>query len=62
METLQGKASDILLQVADGYYFRTFNEEGRMVLVCKDTQTVWLPSDEVLYYMEIIYGYELLQD
>ena len=30
METLQGKASDILLHITEGYYIRTFNENGEM--------------------------------
>ena len=62
METLQGKASDILLHITEGYYIRTFNENGEMVLLCKDSQVVYRPSDEVRYYMEVIYGYEFLEE
>ena len=60
METLQGNASDILLHVAEGHYNRVFNEDGKMVLLAKDSQQVYLPTEEVLYYLEIIHGYEFL--
>ena len=62
MEILQGKASDILRDYAEGHYYRSFNENGRIVLVEKDTNNPFLPSQEVEHYLEVIIGYDYLAD
>jgi hypothetical protein len=62
METLHGNASDILLHVAEGHYNRVFTDDGKMVLLAKDTQQLFLPTEEVQYYLEIIHGYEFLNE
>lgn len=62
MELLQGNASDILRDYAEGYYHRSYNENGRIVLVEKDTNYVYLLNQEVEHYLEILIGYDYIND
>lgn len=62
MELLQGNASDILRDYAEGYYYRSYNENGRIVLVEKDTNSAYLPNQEVEHYLEILIGYDYIND
>ena len=57
---IQGNTSDIMLLIADGYYSMMFNESGRIVLLNQDSQTLYLPTQEVEYFLEVLWAYELL--
>lgn len=59
LPVIQGNASDIMELYAKGYYTRLF-DGGRIVLLCEDTQTLYLPPSDVEYYLEILWGYEHL--
>lgn len=60
LPVIQGNASDIMELYARGYYTRMF-ESGRIVLLCEDNQTQYLPPPEVEHYIEILWGYEHLE-
>jgi len=62
MELLQGKASDILREYAEGYYYRAYADNGKIVLVEKDTNVPFMPSEEVEHYLEIVIGYDMLNN
>jgi hypothetical protein len=49
-----------MLLIADGYYSQMFNEEGRIVLLNQDSQSLYLPTQEVEYFLEVLWAYELL--
>lgn len=57
---LEGNTTDIMLLIAEGYYSKVFDEKGRLVLLNEDLQTLYLPTPEVEYYLEILWGYEQL--
>ena len=57
---IQGNTSDIMLLIADDYYSMMFNENGRIVLLNQDSQTLYLPTQEVEYFLEVLWAYELL--
>ncbi len=59
---IQGNTSDIMLLIAEGHYQRVFDERGRIVLLNKDTQSLYLPTQEVEYYLEVLWGYEQLRE
>lgn len=58
--TLEGNTTDIMLLIADGYYSKVFDENGRIVLLNEDSQTLYLPTPEVEYFLEVLWGYEQL--
>lgn len=57
---LQGSTADIMFLIAEGYYSKVFNENGRIVLLNEDSQSLYLPTEEVEHCLEIIWGYEQL--
>lgn len=58
MKTLEGKASDILRDYADGKYEVHYKSYGYKItdieLYDKETKDSYLPTEEVKYYLEII--------
>lgn len=58
MKQLQGKASDILKDWVDGKYEVFYKYDGERIfqieIYDKETNTGFLPTEEVEYYLEII--------
>jgi hypothetical protein len=56
MNRLHGSASEILKFYANGYYFHAYADNGRLVLVSKDTQEPFALAEDVEHFVEIIIG------
>ena len=60
MKTLEGNASDILKQWVDGRYEVFYKYDGERVFQIelheKETDTSFLPNEEIEHYLEIILG------
>ncbi len=60
MKIAQGQASDILLKVADEHYNKVFTVDGELAVLDKNENEVLLLPEDAKYYMEILWGYEIL--
>jgi hypothetical protein len=61
LEYAPGSTEEILLNLAYDNYQRSFTSDGEMVIYDKHKNiTLKIPND-TLYYMEIIYGYEMME-
>lgn len=60
MKIAPGQASDILLKIADDHYSKVFTGEGELAVLDKNENEVLLLPEDAKYYMEILWGYEIL--
>ena len=56
MNILQGSASEILKFYADGHYFYSYADDGKLVLVSKDTQEPFALTEDVEYFVQVSIG------
>jgi hypothetical protein len=62
MKTISGKASEILLNVAEGHYTKVFTEDGELAVLDRHENEVLILSEEAKFYMEILWGYDIVKE